>query len=302
MAIIPNEQKFHTVSSTVDTTDKGSYQANSMREVYTMQDIKESAIDGPGDKGQILTSGGPGNLPSFNIDEGTSGQVLTSNGPNQQPSFKNGGVSRDSINIEPMNYLDLQGIFLEEKWTIVDANYGIVVESDNDQYAINEMVAVPNMPGMGQGLEFTTPIIFGVGGYYQYGMYNNFDVSLNPFKYSEFTTGGGPNGWACGTINVGDPKYIWDNIMVATHGYPANDPDKPRTQSRFIGQVICANGIVPIPMARYITCDVSNLGSANLAGWNAELENYSLDTMEEMYINKITIYFSGNTSDVTIII
>ncbi len=44
MAIIPNEQKFHTVSSTVDTIDRGSSQANSNREVYTMQDVKESVV------------------------------------------------------------------------------------------------------------------------------------------------------------------------------------------------------------------------------------------------------------------
>tara|TARA_R100001440_G_C2461279_1_gene109948 strand:- start:51 stop:497 length:447 start_codon:yes stop_codon:yes gene_type:complete len=42
MAIIPNAQKFHTVSSTVDTTDRGSSELQSQREIYTMQDIKDS--------------------------------------------------------------------------------------------------------------------------------------------------------------------------------------------------------------------------------------------------------------------
>jgi len=42
MAIIPNAQKFHTVSSTVDTTDRGSAEFQSQREVYTMQDIIDS--------------------------------------------------------------------------------------------------------------------------------------------------------------------------------------------------------------------------------------------------------------------
>jgi len=41
MAIIPNAQKFHTVSSTVDTTDRGSAEFQSQR-VYTMQDIIDS--------------------------------------------------------------------------------------------------------------------------------------------------------------------------------------------------------------------------------------------------------------------
>lgn len=39
MATIPFNQQFHTVSNSVDTIDRGSAQANSMREVYSMQDI-----------------------------------------------------------------------------------------------------------------------------------------------------------------------------------------------------------------------------------------------------------------------
>ena len=39
MAIIPNGQQFHTQSAGVDTTNKGSAQANSRRKSFTMQDI-----------------------------------------------------------------------------------------------------------------------------------------------------------------------------------------------------------------------------------------------------------------------
>ena len=42
MAIIPNSQKFHTVSSTVNTVDRGSAGFQSDREIYTMQDIVET--------------------------------------------------------------------------------------------------------------------------------------------------------------------------------------------------------------------------------------------------------------------
>ena len=42
MALIPVGQKFHTVSSTVDTTDRGSSELQSQREIYTMQDIADS--------------------------------------------------------------------------------------------------------------------------------------------------------------------------------------------------------------------------------------------------------------------
>ena len=48
MAIIPNGQKFHTVSADVDTDDKGSARSNSDREVYTMQDIIDTAGGGGG--------------------------------------------------------------------------------------------------------------------------------------------------------------------------------------------------------------------------------------------------------------
>jgi hypothetical protein len=42
MAIIPVAQKFHTLSSTVDTVDRGSAELQSQREIYTMQDIIDS--------------------------------------------------------------------------------------------------------------------------------------------------------------------------------------------------------------------------------------------------------------------
>ena len=39
MALIPVTDKFHLVDTTVDTTNRGSAQANSLREAYTMQDV-----------------------------------------------------------------------------------------------------------------------------------------------------------------------------------------------------------------------------------------------------------------------
>ena len=54
MAYIPVAQKFHTVSSTVNTDDRGSAEFQSQRTVYTMQDIISTvsysggAIDGSG--------------------------------------------------------------------------------------------------------------------------------------------------------------------------------------------------------------------------------------------------------------
>jgi hypothetical protein len=42
MAVVPSDQKFHTVPSNVQTVERGSALANSQREIYTMQDIIET--------------------------------------------------------------------------------------------------------------------------------------------------------------------------------------------------------------------------------------------------------------------
>lgn len=45
MAIIPNDQKFHTVDDLVDTQNKGSASANADRRAYTMLDICETVTE-----------------------------------------------------------------------------------------------------------------------------------------------------------------------------------------------------------------------------------------------------------------
>ncbi len=76
MALIPNAQKFHTVSSTVDTVDRGSAEFQSQREVYTMQDIKDSA--GPGYKvyTALLTQAGTA-APVATILKNNTGATFT---------------------------------------------------------------------------------------------------------------------------------------------------------------------------------------------------------------------------------
>jgi hypothetical protein len=92
MAIIPVAQKFHTVSSTVDTVDRGSAGFQGDREIYTMQDIINT-VSATG--GSIDGSGVQYALPVFtdtntitNLAIGTAGQVLTSNGAGANPSFQ----------------------------------------------------------------------------------------------------------------------------------------------------------------------------------------------------------------------
>jgi hypothetical protein len=98
MAIIPNAQQFHTLSSTVDTTERGSALANASREVYTMQDIKESisAIDGSGAQYALPVFTDANTLT--NLPFGTSGQVLQSNGNTANPSFIDVGVKAGTQN------------------------------------------------------------------------------------------------------------------------------------------------------------------------------------------------------------
>ena len=46
MPIIPVDQKFHTLNASTPTKDRGSAQTDSLREIYTMQDIIDSVGGG----------------------------------------------------------------------------------------------------------------------------------------------------------------------------------------------------------------------------------------------------------------
>ena len=48
MPIIPVDQKFHTLNASTPTKDRGSAQTDSLREIYTMQDIIDSFGGGGG--------------------------------------------------------------------------------------------------------------------------------------------------------------------------------------------------------------------------------------------------------------
>ena len=90
MAVIPVAQKFHTVSSSVDTTDRGSAEFKSQREVYTMQDIINTvsatggSIDGSGIQYAIPVFTDTNTLT--NLPLGTAGQFLQAQG-NANPTW-----------------------------------------------------------------------------------------------------------------------------------------------------------------------------------------------------------------------
>ena len=90
MAIIPNAQKFHTLSSSTVTSDLGSARANSGREVYTMQDIINtvdgsiSRVTGTGTTNSLVmwTNGPNGVIGDANIQINSTDIAITSSGNN----------------------------------------------------------------------------------------------------------------------------------------------------------------------------------------------------------------------------
>ena len=310
MAIIPLSLKLSWYdpsqpTGVVTAVNDNVNQATTAATQYTMQDIIDTvsftggAIDGSGTANEIAVFTDTNTIDS--ISNGTSGQLLVSNGAGSDPSFQTvaTGVPESSVNVDAIGYPFLEGLFLENnEWLVFDGG-NLVNQESAEVNGHNEILAVPNNPGIN---EFFNPLNYGLGfGNGLAGNYNLYDIIINPFKYSEFTTSGGPGGWACGTVNVGDPQYIWDNVMVTSYGYSPTDPNRPISQSRFMGEVVCSNGVVPLQMARYITCDVSAIGAANLAGWVAYDKVYAFDFPNGIAIHKITIFFAGTTADVTVV-
>ena len=261
----------------------------------TLSSVNDALIT----RGSLLTGGG-GNPPGFGVFQGTSGQVLTSNGIGNLPSYQtlSTGAPSASANFDANGFGQLQAVIIEERFEAFQFGtlWDIAATAPDGH---NEYFAAPMEPGV---TEYTNPLEIGVGvGPNPGSDYSKYDIVLNPFKYSDYGISGGPLGWACGTVSVGNPQYIWNNKLVPTYGYSPTDPLKPTTATAFMGQVVCNNGIVPIKMAQYIQCDVSALGAPDLMGWVAYIRNYGFDSMNNVGVNKITIYFSGLTSEVTVV-
>ncbi len=72
MAIIPNQCKFHVVSESVDTTDKGSAQFQSQRASVSMQDIIDTIPGGPTIFTRGADSGGGGTLSVVAYNQGAT--------------------------------------------------------------------------------------------------------------------------------------------------------------------------------------------------------------------------------------
>ncbi len=55
MAQIPANQKFHTLNANTPTQERGSAQADGLRDIYTMQDIIDSVTTGGSITGQVVS-------------------------------------------------------------------------------------------------------------------------------------------------------------------------------------------------------------------------------------------------------
>jgi|TARA_Y100000015_G_C2381698_1_gene85335 hypothetical protein len=95
MAVIPNGQKFHTVSSTVDTTDRGSSELQSQREVYTMQDVIDT-VGGTDLKQTTVTL--------------SAAQMLTFNGGGEVEILPAPGANKMYASVEAMMFVDFNSV------------------------------------------------------------------------------------------------------------------------------------------------------------------------------------------------
>lgn len=256
------------------------------------------SIDGSGTANEIAVFTDPNTISS--ISNGTSGQVLTSNGSGSDPSFQtlNTGVSSSSFEIDTNAAGQLiDSIALDQnQW---QAYYfgGLKNTLATELQGINKTL----LTGLyWSGTDLLQPLVFALGAdttilYSE--SYSAFDTVLNPFQLGDQATGSGLPGWQMPTVSVGDPQYVWPNVMVPL-GYSATNPWTSET--RFIGQVICNNGVVTFDDARYITCDGTTL-SGSLNQWVCYSKVTSFDFATNIAYREITIYFGGTTANVTIV-
>ena len=146
MAIIPVGQKFHTLSSTVNTVDHGSAEFQSQRAIYTMQDVIDT-ISYSG--GAIDGSGAQYALPVFtdtntitNLALGNAGELLTSGGAGADPTW----TVATSVYPQTSSTIDYQKgnpatvgkrywlTFYLENTTVGSPDFGVTTTGPQDMY------------------------------------------------------------------------------------------------------------------------------------------------------------------------
>jgi hypothetical protein len=107
MAIIPVEQQFHTLTSSVVTADLGSTLANSGREIYTMQDIITTVA---ADTGSVEVDGSPktGYTAIFASPHTIGGEYLTGMSSKVKQQYSTNDPEEGMLVMTQANY-DLSG-------------------------------------------------------------------------------------------------------------------------------------------------------------------------------------------------
>jgi len=95
MAIIPNDQQFHTMDASVNTENKGSALSNAGRQAFTMQDIADS----------VSSAEGAVQLSGNGLLDGTPKNILDNAGNDSQITISDDGtlVAAGSISVEGIN-------------------------------------------------------------------------------------------------------------------------------------------------------------------------------------------------------
>ena len=121
MAIIPVGQKFHTLTSTVNTVDHGSAEFQSQRAIYTMQDIITTVA---ADTGSVEVEGSPkaGYTATFASPHTIGGEYLTSMSSKVKEQGSVGDPEEGMLVMTQANY-DLSGW-----WTDNDIEGNLILD------------------------------------------------------------------------------------------------------------------------------------------------------------------------------
>tara|TARA_R110002074_G_scaffold232349_2_gene403801 strand:+ start:82 stop:471 length:390 start_codon:yes stop_codon:yes gene_type:complete len=113
MPTIPSGQQFHTLSSTVDTVERGSAQTNSDRAIFSMQDVTDTV----GSNLMSITAGQVA-FGAAKADTIEGGANITTNGTDL---FVAGQMNLTNLNNTPATATST-GVLGEIRWT-ADAVY-----------------------------------------------------------------------------------------------------------------------------------------------------------------------------------
>ena len=196
MAIIPVGQKFHTLTSTVNTVDHGSAEFQSQRAIYTMQDIITTVA---ADTGSVEVDGSPkaGYTATFASPHTIGGEYLTSMSSKVKEQGSVGDPEEGMLVMTQANY-DLSGW-----WTDNDIEGSLVLDFGGPGTSATEAAA-------------GTPITVVNPSRWEYNVHigtGNIDVMNDASTYQRYNTiiGAGT------TCQVGKGQNGQDNVVIGAN-------------------------------------------------------------------------------------